>query len=123
MSTLQVTTIQSNSTTAPPTIQNSAGTEYGRFCRAWVNFNGTTASPSTIRASFNVSSVTKNGTGDYTVNFTNAMTDANYSAVCWDSAWGLGWYDTPQTTSLQIHRVNTSYSGYDSTFVTFAIFR
>jgi len=50
----------------------------GQLCRAWVNFNGTTASPSTIRASYNVSSVTKNGTGDYTVNFTTAMPDANY---------------------------------------------
>jgi hypothetical protein len=53
-------------------------TEQGQLCKAWVNFNGTTASPSTIRASFNVSSVTKNGTGDYTVNFTTAMVDANY---------------------------------------------
>jgi hypothetical protein len=48
------------------------------IAKAWVNFNGTTASPSTIRASYNVSSVTKNGTGDYTVNFTTAMVDANY---------------------------------------------
>jgi hypothetical protein len=47
-------------------------------CRAWVNFNGTT-SPGTIRASGNVSSVTRNGTGDYTVNFTTAMLDANYA--------------------------------------------
>jgi hypothetical protein len=46
--------------------------------KAWVNFNGTT-SPGTIRSSYNVSSVTKNGTGDYTVNFTTPMTDANYS--------------------------------------------
>jgi hypothetical protein len=46
--------------------------------RAWVNFNGTT-SPGTIRASGNVSSVTRNGTGDYTVNFTTAMLDANYA--------------------------------------------
>jgi len=48
-------------------------------CRAWVNFNGTTVTPSTIRGSGNVTSVTKNATGDYTVNFTTAMTDANYS--------------------------------------------
>ena len=54
----------------------STATAYG--CRAWVNFNGTT-SPGTIRASGNVTSITKNGTGDYTVNFTNAMPDANYS--------------------------------------------
>jgi hypothetical protein len=46
-------------------------------CRAWVNFNGVTTV--TIRASGNVTSVTRNGAGDYTVNFTTAMTDANYS--------------------------------------------
>ena len=45
--------------------------------RAWVNFNGT--STVAIRASGNVSSITDNGTGDYTVNFTTAMADANYS--------------------------------------------
>lgn len=45
---------------------------------AWVNFDGTT-SPGTIKASYNTSSVTKNGTGDYTINFTNALTDANYA--------------------------------------------
>jgi hypothetical protein len=50
-------------------------------CRAWVSFNGTTATPSTIRGSGNVSSVTKNGTGDYTVNIDNDMPDANYSVA------------------------------------------
>jgi hypothetical protein len=47
-------------------------------CRAWVNFDGSTTPP-TIRASGNVSSITDNGTGNYTVNFTTAMPDANYS--------------------------------------------
>jgi hypothetical protein len=47
-------------------------------CRAWVNFNGT--GTVAIRASGNVSSITDNGLGDYTVNFTTAMPDANYSA-------------------------------------------
>ena len=67
----------------PPTIQDSAGTQIGTFCRAWVNFNGTTNTGGfcTIRASFNVSSVADNGTGDYTVNFTTAMPDANYSVT------------------------------------------
>ena len=46
-------------------------------CRAWVNFNGT--GTVAIRASGNVSSITDNGTGDYTVNFTTAMVDANYA--------------------------------------------
>jgi len=53
----------------------SVATAYG--CRAWVNFNGT--GTVAIRASGNVSSITDNGTGDYTVNFTNAMPDANYA--------------------------------------------
>lgn len=45
-------------------------------CYAMLNYNGVTPG---IRASVNVSSVTKNGTGDYTVNFSNALPDANYS--------------------------------------------
>lgn len=46
---------------------------------AWVNFNGT--GTVAIRSSYNVSSITDNGTGDYTVNFATALSDANYSAV------------------------------------------
>jgi hypothetical protein len=55
----------------------TAATAYG--CRAWVNFNGT--GTVAIRASGNVSSITDNGTGDYTVNFTSAMPDANFSTT------------------------------------------
>lgn len=55
----------------------SVSTVYG--CRAWVNFNGTNGA---IRASGGVSSVTYNGTGQSTVNFSTAMPDVNYSAVC-----------------------------------------
>lgn len=55
----------------------SVATAYG--CRAWVNFNGT--GTVAIRASGNVSSITDNGTGDYTVNFSTAMPDTNYSTV------------------------------------------
>jgi hypothetical protein len=51
----------------------------GYLCRAWVNFNGT--GTVAIRASGNVTSITDNGTGDYTVNFTTAMPDTNYSVV------------------------------------------
>lgn len=54
-------------------------TENLRLARAWVNFNGT-GTPA-IRSSYNVSSVTKNGTGDYTVNFATPMADANYSVA------------------------------------------
>jgi hypothetical protein len=55
----------------------SVATAFG--CRAWVNFNGT-GTPA-IRASGNVTSITDNGTGDYTVNFTTAMPDTNYCNV------------------------------------------
>ncbi len=48
-------------------------------CKAWVNFNGTGVVA--IRDDFNVSSITDNGVGDYTVNFTNALNDVNYSAT------------------------------------------
>jgi hypothetical protein len=57
------------------TLQNTSGVEV-YTCKAWVNFNGT--GTVAIRASGNVSSITDNGTGDYTVNFTTAMPDANY---------------------------------------------
>lgn len=57
---------------------NDDGTENYK-CRAWVNFNGN--APVTIRASGNVSSITDNGAGDYTVNFTTAMPDANYAEI------------------------------------------
>jgi hypothetical protein len=53
----------------------SVATAYG--CRAWVNFNGT--GTVAINANGNVSSITDNGVGDYTVNFTTSMPDANFS--------------------------------------------
>jgi len=62
------------------TAEKLGTTEQKQIAKAWVNFDGTLATPITPRASFNVSSVTKNGTGDYTVNFATAMADANYSA-------------------------------------------
>ena len=56
---------------------NASGSAPVYACRAWVNFNGT--GTVAIRASGNVSSITDNGTGNYTVNFTTAMPDTNYS--------------------------------------------
>jgi uncharacterized protein (AIM24 family) len=55
-----------------------SGTAPLYMCRAWVNFNGT--GTVAIRASGNVSSITDDGTGNYTVNFTTALVDTNYSA-------------------------------------------
>jgi hypothetical protein len=112
-------------------------TEQTRIAKAWVNFNGTT-SPGTIRSSFNVSSVTKNGTGDYTVNFATAMADANYSVsgsvVSSDPTTPRGMLldlnslnniSTPLlTTSARIRTiwVNSSPQPADTTIVTLSIF-
>jgi hypothetical protein len=78
MSTLTVQTISNGtvSTSSANVIQGSA--------KAWVNFNGT--GTVAIRASYNVSSITDNGTGDYTVNFTNAMANANYG-ICFGGSY------------------------------------
>jgi len=58
---------------------NATGSAPVYACRAWVNFNG--QGTVAIRDSGNVSSITDNGTGDYTVNFATAMPDANYAIV------------------------------------------
>ena len=60
-------------------LSTATGSAPSYSARAWVNFNGT--GTVAIRESGNVSSITDNGTGDYTLNFTTAMSDANYSAI------------------------------------------
>lgn len=72
-------TVQSSTAGTPPQFKDGNSTQIGTLCRAWVNFNGT--GTVAIRGSFNVSSITDNGTGLYTVNFTNAMPDANYAVA------------------------------------------
>lgn len=76
--------------TFPDTVQqtngmtNTGGNPKYYAARAWVNFRGT--GTVSIRASANVSSITDNGAGNFTVNFTTAMPDANYSVVALPSA-------------------------------------
>lgn len=104
----------------------SVAVAYG--CRAWVNFNGT--GTVAIRSSGNVSSITDNGTGDYTVNFTTAMPDANYSvgSACGDGASGsmriTGVSDAnPTASSYRMATFNLSSSRADPIFVLAAFFR
>ena len=82
MSTLAVGTIKSISSAAP-VFQNTSGTEKGQLAKAWVNFNGT--GTVAIRDSFNVSSITDVGTGQYGVNIQNAMANANYATAISDA--------------------------------------
>jgi hypothetical protein len=106
-------------------IQGTDGVER-YMARAWVNFNG--QGTVAIRASGNVSSITDNGVGDYTVNFTAAMPDANYAAV------GMGNNATTQeivsrsasvapTTTAFRCRVQSPSAYGDGEYVAIAFFR
>ena len=105
-------------------------------CRSWVNFNGT--GTVAIRASGNVTSITDNGTGDYTVNFTTALSDANYSVVFGivgqaanDVRNGIviygsyaGGATTKTTSALRINTGSTSSAAvFDVADINVAIFR
>jgi len=94
MSTLVAQTISNGtvSTSSANVIQGSA--------KAWVNFNGT--GTVAIRASYNVSSITDNGTGDYTVNFTNAFADASYSISASSSIASDGTFTVPVTQTKSV---------------------
>ena len=76
-------------------------------CRAWVNFNG--VGTVSIRGSGNVSSITDNGTGDYTVNFSTAMPDTNYVALATSktigSSGGYGFFSAGQTLATGSVRI------------------
>jgi hypothetical protein len=111
---------------------NASGSAPVYACRAWVNFNGT--GTVAIRASGNVSSITDNGTGDYTVNFTTAMPDANYASVITAGTIGPGYAlflcspndQAPTTTSMRFKCVAMAGSTQpisDSASVNVAIFR
>jgi hypothetical protein len=93
-------------------------------CRAWVNFNGT--STVAIRASGNVSSITDNGTGEYTINFTTAMPDVNYSPVFSGelmTVYGLGSAAATTTTYRMDSRVPATNALVDRASIYAAIFR
>jgi hypothetical protein len=75
---MATTSIGSSGVTFPDATTQASGSG---VAKAWVNFNGFSGASPVIRASYNVSSVTRNTTGNYTVAFTNAMTDANYAVT------------------------------------------
>ena len=94
--------------------------------KAWVNFNGT--GTVAIRASYNVSSITDNGTGDYTVNFTTALADANYSALFATSRDGSTVTVAPNlltltSSSTRVELFTTTTAAADRAIITASIFR
>jgi uncharacterized protein (AIM24 family) len=127
-----VLTIQNNGTDAlsvsSSNLQFNSGygsvaTAYG--CRAWVNFNGT--GTVAIRASGNVSSITDNGTGDYTVNFTTAMPDVNYATVGSSNGDAGGIFAVKasiySTTQVRVNTYFATYNLEDSTIVNVSVLR
>jgi hypothetical protein len=124
--------VQGSTANTPPVFKDGNGTAIGTLCRAWVNFNGT--GTVAIRASFNVSSITDNGTGLYTVNFTNAMSDINYSVVggvntqaggatmvCPNSSGSYSSF-APTTTACRITTTNQA-AAVDCEYINVSFFR
>lgn len=121
-------------TDAVDQLSTASGSAPSYSARAWVNFNGT--GTVAIRASGNVTSVTDNGTGDYTVNFTTAMPDTNYCGVALpnDGTAGtnlvIGCENQTRTKTVSAFHVWTAYGGngvnknlYDVNTVNVSIFR
>ena len=125
------------STLKVSTLQNLSGTEV-YTCKAWVNFNGT--GTVAIRASGNVSSITDNGLGNYTVNFTNAMPDTNYASTFGVAQVASGSYNatigpvtsggdidlsltTYTTTQMRLQCYRAAGNAQDPSFASVTIFR
>ena len=102
----------------------SVATAYG--CRAWVNMTAAGGNP-TIQSAGNVSSITDNGSADYTANWTTAMSDANYCVVTGARDWRIvGRHEsTTQTTSSWRMTVRNGNSGTDDdlNYICLAVFR
>ena len=93
----------------------------------WVKFNGTSGA---IRASYNVTSVTRNGTGDYTTNFTNAFADTNYSTIITVGTSATTDANCPQvrtdlctTSSARVYMKGTNAAFFDVNLFNVAVFR
>ena len=100
-------------------------------CRAWVNFDGT--GTVSIRESGNVSSITDNGAGDYTINFSTAMPDSNFSwgGNCVENASAGGRSDrllvghrsSPSSSFVRVSTINSNFSKIDVAFIFVQAFR
>jgi len=104
LSEIRANTISAANGTDPVTLTKQSA------AKAWVNFNGT--GTAAIRGSQGVSGLVDNGTGRFSVNFTNAMSNANYAAVTSGgssgSAAGMGYMYSPSTTATGVEFVNAN---------------
>jgi len=108
-------------------LSTASGSAPSYSARAWVNFNGT--GTVAINGNGNVSSITDNGTGDYTVNFTTAMSDTNYSVVATKQntatnvSSGIAEITANRTTSSVRITTFENANSTDSNNVSVAVFR
>lgn len=135
MALSQIETASLSSALVAPTataLTTASGSAPSYSARAWVNFNGT--GTVAIRASGNVSSITDNGVGDYTLNFATAIADANYSLsgiYSWVNGVSAGGALTirnesgyvPTTTTCRLICQGQNATNYDRDYVYAAIFR
>lgn len=120
--TANVDVIQSSAANTPVQFNDGNGTQVGTLCRAWVKFVGSSGA---VSASFNVSSVTRSGTGQYTLNFTNALPDTNYSAnitLNGGNAY-IGTTNVFSTGNLSIYGWTAGSAFFDASNVCVSIFR
>ena len=108
--------------TFPDASSQSAAAASGYPAQAWVNFNGT--GTVAIRADGNVSSITDHGTGDYTVTFSSALTDASYAATTTRSGSASSSYvaggnnsTAPTTSAYRIYIIYPGVSAGDDSIV------
>ena len=109
------------STLKTNTIKNTDDVEM-YLAKAWVNFNGT--GTVAIRAAGNVSSITDNGTGNYTVNFATAMVDANYAvSVAYGTTLGSINTSSLAENGFQIQTYSSTGASVDRSIVLASVFR
>jgi hypothetical protein len=118
--TLLTDVVQSSTAGTPPQFNDGNSVQVGTLCRAWVYF----VTAGTITRSFNVSSVTKNSTGNWSVNFSTAFSAAPAAVCAADAASNvIGPYvGSTSTTSLVIQTKNTGGAAVDTAVVYCACF-
>ena len=116
MSELRADTISASNGTSPVTLTKQSA------AKAWANLNGSTFG---LRDSFSVASALDNGTGDYTINFSNSMNNANFSAVNSGGDGGdgvrAGGAQTYATGSFRTYIRNTSNTNTDALYYNLSV--
>ena len=121
--TIYSDTVQGSTANTAPVFKDGNTVEIGQLCKSWINYNGTSGSVST-RASFNISSLTRSGTGTYYVITNIAFVDTSYcvTTTCDKAAGGdhyMGVTDiassVPTTSKIYVEIIDPHTAFEDST--------